>query len=97
VSKHRRLTLGLLAPVLAIRQALLRSWTSWSLTRALRQQKRAERRLILLLQESDSQLLRQKELRQRVLTLQHRQLENRASQQYRQEGILSETIPSRTL
>lgn len=86
---HRKVRPMLSARALGIRQRLRNSWTSWSLTRAIKRQQKATRRLTLLLQEVDSHLLLQKELRQQVLLLQHRQLEIRLSQQYRQEGKLS--------
>lgn len=53
-----------------------------------RRAERAERRLRLLEQETDWQLLRLKELQQRETQLQHRLAEVEASRQFRQHRVL---------
>lgn len=87
------------APILRARQRLRTSWLSWSLTRTTRQHQKAQRRLTLLLLETDSQLLRTKELHLQVESLQHRQQETLLSRQFRLEGKLSqqETPPFQML
>lgn len=79
-------------------QTLRRSWTRWSLRKTRRQAVRAARRLILLQVETDSQLLRLKELEQREQQLVHRQLESLESWDFRQgKLILLEQDPVKTL
>lgn len=75
---------------LAVRQRSATSWTSWSLKRTLRKQKRAEIRLQLLQLETDSQLLRVKELSQRQTQLEHRRQEQLESREYRLHQQLPE-------
>jgi len=53
----------------------------------LRRQRRAQRRLLLLQTEVDSQLLLCKELEQRELQLLHRQQEMAASQAWHQQRL----------
>ena len=67
---------------LALRSRL--SWTRWSLRRAERRLTREQRRLELMLQQQDSQLLLLKELEERQYQLQHRQQEMAESQQFRE-------------
>lgn len=74
--------------VLAATQRSRLSWTSWSLTRALRAEKRAQARLLLLQLEMDHQLLRQKELEQRRLQLLHRQAEMAEARSFRTSPLL---------
>ena len=67
---------------LALRSRL--SWTRWSLRRAERRLTREQRRLELMLQQQDSQLLLLKELEERQYQLQHRLQEMAESQQFRE-------------
>lgn len=69
---------------LSLMQGLRRSWERWLIRWTRAKAKRAQRRLTLLQQETDSQLLRVKELRQRETQLEHRQQEMAESQQFRQ-------------
>lgn len=64
------------------------SWTSWSLTRVRKAETRARARHLLLQLEMDHQLLRQKELEQRRLQLQHRQTELAESRSFRTAQLL---------
>ena len=67
---------------LALRSRL--SWTRWSLKRAERRLTREQRRLELMLQQQDSQLLLLKELEERQYQLRHRLQEMAESQQFRE-------------
>ena len=67
---------------LALRSRL--SWTRWSLRRAERRLMREQRRLELMLQQQDSQLLLLKELEERQYQLHHRLQEMAESQQFRE-------------
>ena len=67
---------------LALRSRL--SWTRWSLKRVARKLVREHRRLELMLQQQDSQLLLLKELEERQYQLQHRLQEMAESQQFRE-------------
>ena len=67
---------------LALRSRL--SWTRWSLKRVARKLVREHRRLELMLQQQDSQLLLLKELEERQYQLHHRLQEMAESQQFRE-------------
>jgi hypothetical protein len=74
---------------------LVRSWTRWRSSRILRQQAKAEKRLILLQVETDRQLLRVKELRQLQESLQHRQQELASSESWhRMQARALVTLPT---
>ena len=67
---------------LALRSRL--SWTRWSLKRAERRLTREQRRLELMLQQQDSQLLLLKELEERQYQLHHRLQEMAESRSFRE-------------
>ena len=67
---------------LALRSRL--SWTRWSLKRAERRLTREQRRLDLMLQQQDSQLLLLKELEERQYQLHHRLQEMAESRSFRE-------------
>ena len=67
---------------LALRSRL--SWTRWSLKRAERRLTREQRRLELMLQQQDSQLLLLKELEERQYQLGHRLEEMAESRSFRE-------------
>ena len=67
---------------LALRSRL--SWTRWSLKRAERRLTREQRRLELMLQQQDSQLLLLKELEERQYQLRHRLQEMAESRSFRE-------------
>lgn len=78
----------------ALRLALVRSWTGWVTTRTKRQLLRAQRRSRLLGQLLDLELLRSKELEQKLRLLEHRTQELEESRQFRTQGSLPELPPS---
>lgn len=78
---------------LTVMQRLRRSWTSWSITRTVKAQARAHRRLELLQLETTHQLLRVKELEQQALRLNHRTAETaEAEQWYRGNPVPQPTV-----
>lgn len=69
---------------LRVTQRLRRSWAHWRQTRIPRRLAKAEQRLLLLRVETDSQLLKVKELLLLQENLEHRQQEERQSLEWHQ-------------
>lgn len=70
-----------------------RSWALWRLRRIPKQLAREERRLLLLRVETDSQLLRVKELLLLQASLEHRELEQQQSLAWHQPEMLLLAAP----
>lgn len=75
-------------------QRLRRSWTHWLLTKTQSRVQKAETLLLLLRLETDSQLLRLKELSQLQEILQHRELEMQESLQYQSQLLQPQPPPT---
>lgn len=71
--------------VLRTRLALVRSWTSWEASSLRRRQPRQERKLALLQEATDRQLLLLKETQLRLEMLEHRQQELEGSRQFHRQ------------
>lgn len=72
---------------MTVMQRSRRSWTRWRLRQTSRKTRRAQRRLLLLQLQTDSQLLLVKELLQQQAQLRHRQLEMQESRLWHQEHL----------
>lgn len=79
--------------VLTLRLRSSSSWASWRLSRTRALRERAARRTALLQRELDSSLLREKELGQTQLVLEHRLAEMEQSRLHRELGILPQPTP----